>query len=67
MKGLFPRHIGPAHKWRSRKRQELRNALVLLKITRLGCVYTPTQDRVTKAAKLIEEAIALCSVKKWGR
>jgi hypothetical protein len=67
MKRVFPKRCGTAHQFRARKRRELRAAQEALDVARRGCAYTPTQGRLQQALTLIQEALDLCSVKRWGR
>lgn len=71
-KRLLPKWFGDMtiHQWRSIKRQELREARKALDTCRIGCaVQLPPEAarKIVDAHKLIDEAITLCSVRRWGR
>lgn len=67
-KRILPAWVaGSIHEWRSKKRRDLREAKKALEKARRGCALTPAGTDIVEALHKIDNALAKCSVKEWGR
>ena len=52
--------------WRARKRNELDNVILALKVYNMGCAWTPDHEWVDVIEKHLRKLRESLSVKNWG-
>ena len=68
MKMKYPKHAYPnARTFRVKKRADVRKALAAISELRVGCAYTPAEEKIKEAADALELAKEMMSVRLWAR